>query len=306
MSSSASWLESGIGIIDTGGYGSNETIASYVLSGDNSAGLIDVGYSTTWQTITRGLAELGIAPKDVSYIFLTHFHLDHAGASNSLLKYLPNAKIVVHEKAIRHLIDPSKLVDGARSAFGNLGAKIGSLDPIQPERLEPARDESYALGGLTLQPLFTPGHAPSHLSFYTNNGVLFTGDVVCVKRKGIDFMVPAASPPIYDVPAALKSLETIQSMRPRKLLAPHFGEYPTTDSEFENQKAAVQTWLDEISSKMDEGLNAQQITEFVVHSVLLKDRDPNTLDDFTRDVLLGSLIRMTVEAYMSYLLSRKT
>lgn len=293
-------------MVDTVGYGENETIASYVLKGDNSSALIDVGYSTTWQAVAQGLSHFGIAPQQVSHIFLTHFHLDHAGASSSLLKYLPNAKIVVHEKAIRHLIDPSKLVDGARSAFGNLSTKIGGLDPIQPERLEPARDEPYDLGGLTLHPLFTPGHAPSHLSFYTDNDTVFTGDAVCVKRKGLGFMVPAASPPIYDVTAALKSLELIQSMKPQRLLTPHYGEYPTTDFEFENHKTAIQSWLDRISLKVDEGLNPQKITEFIVQSVLLKDLDSNRLDNFTRDVLLGALIKMTVEAYMSYLLSRKT
>src|ERR1700719_4269824 len=44
---------------------------------------------------------------------LTHIHLDHAGASGTLLRRFPEAEVWVHERGARHLVDPSKLLASA-------------------------------------------------------------------------------------------------------------------------------------------------------------------------------------------------
>ncbi|MEM4303417.1 MAG: MBL fold metallo-hydrolase [Candidatus Caldarchaeum sp.] len=194
---SGSWASRHVAVIDTHGYGSKGAVASYVVRGGDGAALVDVGYSTSWSFVLNGLRELGVKLSDVKYVFLTHFHLDHAGGSHTALQNMPNAQLMVHEAAVRTLIDPSRLVDAALAAFGeDIAHYIGGLQPIQPERIEPVKEESYELGDVRLEVLFTPGHAPGHISLYLEEeGSVFTGDAMCVRHPALPFPLPPASPP---------------------------------------------------------------------------------------------------------------
>ncbi len=302
----SSWIAPRIGIIDTLGYGTEGTIASYVAKGDKSTALIDVGYSTTWENVLKGLGELGVAPESVSHIFLSHFHLDHAGATGSLMSHLPNATVVAHERAIRHLIDPSRLVSAAHAAFGEFAPQLGDMLPVDPARMEPAKEDAYDMGNMVLHPVFTPGHVPSHISVHTDDGVVFSGDAVCVGKEGNPLMIPAASPPVYDVASALASLDTIRSLKPKMILAPHWGRQGATGDTIERHKRTIQMWRDQISAMVDQGLKLDKMTESMRATVLrdsgLKLSD---LDDFSRNLLLGRMLAMSVEAYANYALSSK-
>lgn len=294
-----------MGIVDTGGYGTDHTVASYVVRGDRSSAIVDVGYSSNWGRTAEGLAGLGVAKDKVEFIFLTHVHLDHAGAAWEATSQFPNARLVVHEKGIRHLIDPSRLVGATRAGFGDQASHVGDMRSVQPERIFPAREERYDLGHRFIEPMFTPGHMPGHMSLSTDGGVVFTGDAVCVRKEGLG-LIPAGSPPIYDVGAAVKSLERIKEEEPDLILAPHFGKYPEPGKELGRHMETVQDWKDKISARLDEGQNLQQVTASTKDSVLsgagLKESD---LDEYTAKVLLGKLLGMTVEGYVGYLLASK-
>lgn len=301
----AHWMSRNVGVIDTGGYGTDGTVASYVVRGERSAALIDVGYSLTWDRTKEGLSDLGIARESVSRIFLTHAHMDHAGAAWEAVNYLPNATLTVHERSIRLLIDPSKLVQATKAGFEEQAVHIGDMRSIQPERIEPAKEEKYDLGQHSLEPTFTPGHMPGHMSLNLDDEILFSGDAVCVKKDGLG-LIPAASPPVYDSQIAIRSIDRLAEMRPRTVLAPHFGEYPASANEFELHREEVQNWRDKISSMVDEGLGLRQARESMREMVLrragLKLSD---LDAYSAHVLMDKLLGMTVEAYMGYLLAGK-
>ncbi len=302
------WLNQNIALIDTNGYGFEEAIAAYVVRGSRGAALVDAGYSSTWERVIASVRELGIGLDEIQYIFLTHFHLDHAGASWHLLKHLKNARVVIHEGAIRHLIDPSRLVEAAHAAFGeDLAEHIGELRPIQPERIEPAREQEYELGGVSVEVLFTPGHVPSHISIHVpQHKALITGDAVVVRRGKTPFKVPAASPPMYDVDAAVKSVERLASYNPAMLLTPHYGERRVSAGEFEEQRRIIEEWADRVSSLMQQGMDYKQISEAMRDSLLREAGVKlSDLDDFTRVILLGKLLPLTVQGYMGYLLRRR-
>lgn len=305
---SCGWVSRHIGLIDTLGYGAKEAVAVYVVKGSEGAALIDAGYSPSWERVIKGLRELGVGLEEVNYLFLTHFHLDHAGASHKLLHHLPNATLIVHEGAIRHLIDPSRLVDAALAAFGDdLAPHIGDLKPIQPERIEPANETRYRLGGVDLEALFTPGHVPSHLSLYVEaDEAVVTGDAVNVRYSSIPFPLPPASPPYYDVDNALKSLERIRALRPKILCTPHYGARVAGDRLFEEEERAISWWRDEVERMMDEGMDAEQITAGMRAKLLeqagLKLQD---LDGYARDILLTRLLKISVIGYMGFFMRRR-
>ncbi len=302
------WVSKHIGLIDTLGYGVKGAVAAYVVKGSRGAALVDVGYSPSWEVVIKSLRGLGVELDQVNYIFLTHFHLDHAGASHTLLQHLPNAQLVLHEGAIRYLIDPSRLVDATLAAFGDdITIYIGGLKPIQPERIEPATETSYDLGGVSLEVIFTPGHVPSHLSIYVEKeGSAITGDAVSVRHPSIPFPLPAASPPYYDVDNAVKSIEKIRDLKPKRLYTPHYGVREVSDKTFEVEQNAITLWRDDIEKMMDEGMNINQITENLRAKLLgqagLKLQD---LDDYVRNILLTRLLKISVQGYMGFLMERK-
>ncbi len=302
------WVSKHVGLVDTLGYGSKGAVAAYVVKGSGGAAIVDVGYSPSWENVIKGLRELGVELGEVNYIFLTHFHLDHAGASQILLQYMPRAQLVVHEVAIRYLIDPSRLVDAALAAFGDdMAIYIGELKPIQPERIEPARENSYDLGGVGLKVFFTPGHVPSHLSIYVEKeGSVITGDAVNVRHSSVPFPIPAASPPYYDVDNVLKSMEKIRDLKPKRLYTPHYGVRDVNDKTFEEEQNAITLWRDEIEKMIEEGMKADQITENLRAKLLeragLKLQD---LDEYARNILLSRLLKISVQGYMGLLMRRK-
>ncbi len=304
---SASWVSGRVALVDTNGYGSNGAVACYVVRGSGGAALVDVGYSTSWEFVLNGLRDLGVKLNDVRYVFLTHFHLDHAGGSHAALENMPNAQLMVHEAAVRLLIDPSRLVDAALAAFGqDIAHYIGGLQPIQPERIEPVKEEGYDLGDLSLEVLFTPGHAPGHISIHLESeNSVFTGDAVCVKHPALSFPLPPASPPLYDVDSALHSLERIASLKPKTLYTPHFGPRRADRSLFEEEAAALVEWRDEIGRMLGEGMGVNAIAESLRKKLLEKHGvDLDRLDRYVRDILLNRLLKISVHGYMGLLMRR--
>ncbi|MBV9454739.1 MAG: MBL fold metallo-hydrolase, partial [Rubrobacter sp.] len=104
--------------VDLGFMDTEEIIASFLFMGEGSTAIIETGPTTCIENLIRGLEDSGVAPKDVEKVFLTHVHLDHAGASGNLVKLLPNATFYVHEIGYPHLVDPSTLIKSATRIYG--------------------------------------------------------------------------------------------------------------------------------------------------------------------------------------------
>lgn len=85
----------------------------YLLNEEKKA-LIETGPTTSVGAVLDGIKRAGVSPEDISYVVVTHIHLDHAGGAGALLGHMPQAKVLVHYKGARHLIDPTKLIDTAR------------------------------------------------------------------------------------------------------------------------------------------------------------------------------------------------
>src|SRR5918992_4852944 len=151
--------------IDLGFMGTEGVIASFLLMGEGSAAVIETGPTTCVENFMQGLKYNGVDPEDVRQVFLTHIHLDHAGASGHLAERLPNATFYVHEVGYPHLADPSKLVKSATRIYGERMDELwGEARPVPEDRIEVLKDgkETETAGGV-LVAHDTPGHAYHHL-----------------------------------------------------------------------------------------------------------------------------------------------
>jgi glyoxylase-like metal-dependent hydrolase (beta-lactamase superfamily II) len=180
--------------------------------------IVDPGPSSCLNTL---LPTLERRPPRV--LALTHIHLDHAGASGSLVRRFPDAEVWVHERGAPHLIDPAKLLESASRLYGEQMAELwGELLPVPRERIK------VLVGGESLGPFrvaYTPGHASHHVSYlHEPTGRAFTGDVTGV-RIGEGHVLAPTPPPDIDLEAWRASLDVIEGWRPRSLAMTHFGAY---------------------------------------------------------------------------------
>jgi glyoxylase-like metal-dependent hydrolase (beta-lactamase superfamily II) len=160
------------------------------------------------------------APRVVA---LTHIHLDHAGATGSLLRRFPDAEAWVHERGAGHLIDPSRLLDSAARLYGDRMERLwGEVLAVPAGRLRPLSG-GEVVGSFRVAN--TPGHASHHLSYlHEPSGYAFTGDVTGV-RIDDGCVVAPTPPPDIDLEAWSRSLKAIEAWRPRTLALTHFGSY---------------------------------------------------------------------------------
>src|SRR2546427_8392030 len=149
-------------LLDTVALGQAGTVSVYVVKGPKVS-LIDCGYASSCETVLEGLGELGISPSEVRYVIPTHVHLDHAGGTGYLLKKMPRAQVFAHEKAVKHLVDPSRLIESATEVFGKfIMEAYGLPTPVPSERVTAGGAETKLQpgGGLSAAGLYGPGKRP--------------------------------------------------------------------------------------------------------------------------------------------------
>ena len=74
--------------------------------------------------------------QDVRQILLTHIHLDHAGATGTILERHPHIDVLVHSRGAPHMVDPSKLMTSAGRLYGqDMDRLWGEVKPVAANRL---------------------------------------------------------------------------------------------------------------------------------------------------------------------------
>jgi glyoxylase-like metal-dependent hydrolase (beta-lactamase superfamily II) len=162
----------------------------------------------------------------VTTILLTHIHLDHAGATGTLVRENPKLRVYVHEIGAPHMADPAKLVASATRLYGNAMDRLwGEIAPVPPAALTTLNGgERLDVGGRTLDVAYTPGHASHHVSYLSaDSGVAFVGDTAGVRVVPGGFVLPPTPPPDIDLEAWAKSLTTLEGWHAETLLITHYG-----------------------------------------------------------------------------------
>jgi glyoxylase-like metal-dependent hydrolase (beta-lactamase superfamily II) len=221
----------GIHTIDTG-FVRPQFDAAYLIVERGHAAFIDCGTAFSVPRMLTALDATGLTPADVDWLILTHVHLDHAGGAGALLARLPNARLVVHPRGARHMIDPTQLWAGASAVYGEavMEQTYGRLTPVPAARvLEAPDDGSIDLAGRPLRCLATPGHAKHHIAVYdARANVCFTGDVFGLSYRDFDttagpFILPTTSPVQFDPPALHASIERLLALHPQAMYLTHYG-----------------------------------------------------------------------------------
>jgi glyoxylase-like metal-dependent hydrolase (beta-lactamase superfamily II) len=219
-------LAAGVQFLDLNFLDRPRAIAAVVLQGADGVALLDPGPSSTLPTLRRHLEEAGIGVRDLTAILLTHIHLDHAGATGTLVRENPRLRVYVHERGAPHMADPAKLMASATRLYGEAMERLwGEFAPVPREALYPlAGGERLVAGGRALRVAYTPGHASHHVSYFSEEtGIAFVGDTAGVRVVPEGFILPPTPPPDIDLELWRQSLATIEAWHPETLLLTHFG-----------------------------------------------------------------------------------
>ncbi len=212
------------------------------------AAFVETNTSHAVPKLLGALEEAGLRPEQVRWIIVTHVHLDHAGGAATLLRHCPNATLVAHPRAARHLIDPTRLVESSKAVYGEeTFAKLyGEIPPAPAERVRSMEDEeTLPLGDATLRFLHVRGHANHHFAVHDPaRETVYTGDSFglaypYLQRAG-RFVFASTSPTDFDGPAAKESVDRILGLKTKTACLTHFGEL----DELELMAEQLHEWLD--------------------------------------------------------------
>ena len=212
--------------LDMNWTGRPRSIAACLLESGGHASIIDPGPASTLDTLRQQLRSRGLTVRDIDAIVLTHIHLDHAGATGSLVRENPRLAVYVHANGATHMADPSKLLASAARLYAeSMPQLFGEFLAVPQENLRILEGgETLTFGSRTLEVLYTPGHASHHVSYLdASEGVAFVGDTTGVRIEGDSFVLPVTPPPDIDLDVWEKSLAAITARRPARLFLTHFG-----------------------------------------------------------------------------------
>ena len=206
--------------------------AAHLIVDRGRAAFVDVGTNASVPFLLAALEELGVARAAVDYLLLTHVHLDHAGGAGALMRELPNARALLHPRGAPHMIDPGRLIEGARAVYGAepFARMYGELLPIPAQRVQVVQDgERVVLGGRSLELVHTPGHAQHHYVVVDEaHASIFSGDTFGISYRSLDtesgaFITPSTVPTQFDPEQHLASIDRMLAYRPESIYLMHFS-----------------------------------------------------------------------------------
>ena len=239
-------LGSGIYCIDAR-YVSQGVACCYLMVEGCDVAIIETGTAYTADAINEALLSLGLSDESVRYIIPTHVHLDHAGGAGVLMQRYPEAQLVIHPRGARHMINPTQLIAGSKSVYGEekFAQFYGEIVPVSEGRVHAAEDgEKLNLNGRVLEFRHTPGHAEHHFCIwdaetkgwfsgdtfgisYQSMGKILGGNVFGGKNSDVEksdrFIIPTTSPVQFNPDRLLASIDLMMSYDPERFYLTHYS-----------------------------------------------------------------------------------
>jgi glyoxylase-like metal-dependent hydrolase (beta-lactamase superfamily II) len=238
--------------IDLNFRGRHGTIGAYLVPTSAGAIMVESGPGSTIPALLDGIHTHGFSVENITDLFLTHIHLDHAGAAGWLAQQ--GCRIHVHELGAPHLINPEKLLASAGRLYGDkMDMLWGKFLPVEPEMVHVMHnDEVVIVGDLSIHAVDVPGHASHHLAYLIGDAC-FSGDIGGLRLSPTHYLSLPMPPPDLNLEKWRESIHTLQGYTPRQIVPTHFGVYP--DAHWHLQ--AVLDALDEIEAWMEDKMPQQ-------------------------------------------------
>jgi glyoxylase-like metal-dependent hydrolase (beta-lactamase superfamily II) len=293
-------LEEHIHLVDVETGGIENFIASYVLKGKYAA-IIETGPTSSVPNLLAGLKQLSVSLDEIAYVAVTHIHLDHGGGVGTLLKSLPNAKVIVHPAGSPHLVNPQKLWQQSIEVQGNQIADLyHAPEPVSAERIVSVKDGmSFDLGNnVEFRVVETLGHASHHQSYFeTKSRGLFPGDAAGIYFSNLNVVVPTTPAPFrFDV--ALASLKKLANLGPKALYFSHFGRASDAVEKLEAYAQQLKLWV----SIAENGFKNHQDFDTIRNEIVRRDESIRKVMELVKDhpILRTTVLNNSVQGVLKY------
>jgi glyoxylase-like metal-dependent hydrolase (beta-lactamase superfamily II) len=224
-------LTSGLYAIDTG-FHRPRFDAAYLIVDEGHAAFVDTGTNFAVPRLLGALDALAIPRDAVDWVIPTHVHLDHAGGSGLLMRELPHARLLVHPRGARHLIDPTALYEGALAIYGQaeMDRSYGRPLGVAQERVMLSADGlRVQVGARALELIDTPGHARHHHCVWDERTRgWFTGDTFGLSYREFDiagrpWILPTSTPVQFEPEVLKASIARLAERDPQVMYLTHYG-----------------------------------------------------------------------------------
>jgi glyoxylase-like metal-dependent hydrolase (beta-lactamase superfamily II) len=274
--------------------GFNQFIGSWLYRGDITF-VVDVGPANSVFRLIDTLTEMKI--ETIDYVFLTHIHIDHSGGLARFSEHFPMAKVICHEKGIKHLVHPNRLWEGSAKILGEISEIYGPLSPVE-EKFFVSQNNSLNKDIVVID---TPGHASHHLSF-VYNGNLFVGEAGgnYLRVRGKDYLRPA-TPPRFHLTTFLNSIEKLIQLEDMQICYAHFGKANSSHEMLKRNRDQILNWEKIIRRELLS--DANDLLERCVECLLSEDQELNAFQHMESNVQKRELffIQNSIKGYLQYL-----
>jgi glyoxylase-like metal-dependent hydrolase (beta-lactamase superfamily II) len=248
-------VAAGLGLVDVNFQGHPRVIGACVIETDAGLAIVDPGPTSTLPTLQKKLRAAGADVQEVRMLLLTHIHLDHAGASGTLVHQNPRIQVYVHERGAPHMVDPAKLLNSATRLYGSDMDRLwGRFDPVPKDNVNVlVGSERLDFGNVRVDVAYTPGHASHHVSYFDpSSGVAFVGDTMGMRIANAPFIYPPTPPPDIDIDLWTESIERIMTWKPERLFITHFGLSDGLEDHVSEFHARLTAWSERVRASLKE------------------------------------------------------
>lgn len=230
-----------------------DTAGFHMMIENGRAAFFDTGTSLSLPNAIAALKERGLSTEDVQYVIPTHVHLDHAGGAGAMMRAFPEARMIVHPRGARHMIDPARLWQGTIGVYGEERAEqlYGEVVPVPEHRVTVAEDNTEVdFQGRSLLFIDTPGHARHHFCVIDRERrVIFAGDMLGISYRVFDsdrgpFVFPSTTPVQFEPEAFHESLERIAGYDLEYAYLAHFGRIELSPGIFKALHQHIDRFVD--------------------------------------------------------------
>ena len=261
--------------------------------------IVETGPSSSVSNVLSGLKELNVKAEDVAYVAISHVHIDHGGGAGALLKFLPNAKVIVHPRGVPHLVNPEQLWLQTKEVLGQVAEVFGKPISVPEDRIIAATDGvTFDVGNsVKLKVMETLGHASHNLSSESMHGGIFPGDAAGIYLCEFDVVVPTTPPP-FRLDIALSSLDKLASLKPKALYYSHFGKVSDAVKRLQDYALQLKLW----ARIAKEGVKNNQSLEETRERILSEDKVMRKIAVFlrTHPIYVKTVLENSVQGFIDF------
>jgi len=140
----------------------------YLIDVGKNCLAVDVGWPGTINDYGRQLRPTGKGVRDINYLIVTHFHVDHAGLAQELKDI--GVKFVLLDVQLESIAQMEKMIQK------KMAYKPVNLDDSIIISIAESRSFLQSIG-ISGEVIHTPGHSLDSISIFLDSGDVFIGDL---------------------------------------------------------------------------------------------------------------------------------